>query len=253
MLEESGELWKDYATQQSPTVKEELIGRNIILVQKIANKMASSLPSHIARDDLYSYGVFGLLEAMDRYNPELGIPFSAFAVKRIKGAIIDGIRKEDWVPVSVRKKAKLLEQSYRKIEGDLERNATDQEVAHNLGITVQELNNWLLSIQYITVLSLDEPLGQGEENSLRDTVTDYHSPNPAQLSETKEVKETLVKAVNDLPDKEKLVITLFYYEDMTNKEIAEVLELSVSRISQLHTKAIFRLRGKLSRFKKNLF
>lgn len=250
MTGEPQELWKAYITDKSPEIKDQLVHHYIPLVERVAAKASCSLPEHLSKDDLVGYGVFGLLEAVDRYNPEQGVPFQYFAVKRIKGAMIDGIRKEDWVPVTVRKKAKLLEQAYQKIEKSHGSTAGDEEVAAELNITVNELMQWLKDIQYITILSLDEPLDADGVLMLKDSVTDAVSPDPVKTMEKNEIKKYLAKAVGELPEKERTVISLFYYNDLSNKEIARVLELSDSRISQLHTKAIFRLRGKLSRLKK---
>lgn len=251
MAAEPYELWKNYLLEKSPELKEQLIIRYVPLVQRIAAKISGQLPAHCIKDDLYSYGIFGLLETIDRYNPELGIPFSSFASKRIKGAILDGLRKEDWVPVNVRKKAKLIEQAYRKLEA-LQGNVRDEEVAAELGISVEEFRNWLSNIQYITIISLDEPLAEDEGSLLKVGVLDETSPDPARQSEEQEIKKLLAKAVGELPEKEKTVISLYYYHDLANKEIAQVMELSDSRVSQLHTKAILRLRGKLARMKKIL-
>lgn len=246
------ELWRDYITQKSPELKEKLIVYYISLVKKIANKISYQLPEHYSKDDLFSYGVFGLIEAVERYNPELGIPFSSYASKRIKGSIVDGIRKEDWVPATIRKRAKMIEQAYQKLESNLQRNVTDEEIAAELSISLDEFRNWLNNIQYITIISLEEPVSDDETGFIKDSVTDQYSPNPAVLSEELEVKKLLAKAVGELPDKERMVVSLFYYHDLSNKEIAHVMELSDSRVSQLHTKAILRLRGKLARMKKVL-
>jgi len=250
MSAEAKELWEKYAAQKSPEVKEELILHYVPLVRKIANKTIHNLPGNYSREDLYTYGVFGLIEAVDRFDPYLGYPFETFAIKRIKGAIIDGIRKEDWIPWGIRKKARLVEQAYHKLESVLQRSATDEEVARELNISLEEYNNWLKNIRFVSVVSLDEPLLDSESGLLIDCVPNDLSPNPVQLSEEKEIKKILAKAVEELPEKEKLVISLFYYHDLSNKEIAQVMEISDSRVSQLHTKAVFRLRGKLARMKK---
>lgn len=250
-MKELNELWENFLTQKKPEIKEKLILHYIPLVQKIANKMAYYLPNHIGSDDLYGYGVFGLFEAIDRFNPEYGCSFNSFAALRIKGSIMDGMRKEDWVPASIRKKAKLIEKAYQKLEMGLGRNANDEEIAAELGLTPAELSQWLSNIQFVTILSLEEPLTGEEDLVLRDSIPNKESPDPLQLSEKSELKALLAKAVGELPEKERMVISLFYYNDLANKEIAKVMELSDSRVSQLHTKAIFRLRGKLSRVKKN--
>jgi len=247
---EADELWRDYFNNRCPELKEKIILHYAHLVKNIANKVSYYLPTNFIKDDLYSYGVFGLIEAIERYNPEIGIPFAGYAVKRIKGSIIDGIRKEDWVPASVRKKAKIISQTYQKIETNLLRSATDEEIAAELHISVNELAVWLKQIQYVTLLSLDEPL---TETSYKiESIPDKYCPDPLNNLEVKETKNILADAVGDLPEKERMVVTLFYYEGLTNKEIAELLKLSDSRVSQLHTKAIFRLRGKLARVKKSL-
>ncbi|MDD2211452.1 MAG: FliA/WhiG family RNA polymerase sigma factor [Clostridia bacterium] len=245
-------LWKEYLLNKAPAVKEDLIVHYIPLVQKIVKKMVCVLPAYMQQDDLFSYGILGLLEAIDRYNPNLGIPFAGFAVKRIKGAIIDGIRREDWFPVTVRKRAGQVEQAYQKIELQVGRNATDEEIASELGISLEELSKWLKTLQYITILSLDESFSEEQEVCLMDSLFNSESPNPLQITVEKEIKAILAKAIAGLPEKEKVVISLYYFHDLSNKEISQILELSPSRISQLHTKAIFRLRGKLSLYKKNL-
>lgn len=252
MAGESHELWKEYFVSKNPAIKEQLVIENISLVRKMADKVGSYLPRHVPREDLYSNGIFGLLEAVERYNPQLGIPFNLYAGKRIKGSIIDALRREDWVPEGLRKKARLLEQAYQKVEAELNRNAADAEVAAFLNITPEELYQWLKNIQFISIISLDEPLAESEDSKMVHNIPDFTSPNPVQQAEENEVKKILARAVGELPEKEKLVVSLFYYQDMTNKEIAQIMELSDSRISQLHTKAIFRLRGKLARLKKNL-
>ena len=249
---QNNENWKIYMSSNSPEIKEQLVLQHINLVQKIANKVATYLPSHISRDDLNSNGIFGLLEAADRYNVELGIPFPAYAAKRIRGAIIDAMRREDWVPTALRRKAKLIEEAYSILENELGRNASDEEVAEHLKITLTDLDQWLKNIQFISIISLDEPLIEGDDGVYAEQITDLSSPNPVVISENNELKKILAKAVSSLPEKEKTVVSLFYYNDLSNKEIAQVMNLSESRISQLHTKAIFRLRGKLSRQKRNL-
>jgi len=245
-------LWKEFFLKKDPAVKEKLIVHYISLVQKIAKKAACSLPSYIDQDDLSSYGIFGLLEAIDRYNPDFGIPFTSFAVKRIKGSIIDGLRKEDRLPATLRKRARQIEIAYQKVETQLCRNATDEEIATELGISQEDLAKWLKSLQYITILSLDEPLSEDQDTSLKDNIYNPESPNPMQIMIENEIKGILTNAVESLPKKEKNVISLYYFHDLSNKEIAKVLEVSPSRISQLHTKAIFRLRGKLSQNRKHI-
>ncbi len=250
MLNDPHELWGKYVEDRNSESKEKLIIHYAVLVKKIANKISHYLPEHFSKEDLNSYGVFGLIDAIERFNPALGIKFVSFASKRIRGAMIDGIRKEDWVPVNVRKKAREIEQAYQKLEMLCEGNISDEEIAKELNITLPELSRWFNSIQYVNVLSLHEPINEEGASVLADNVQDKISPNPEELIEKKEIIAVLTKAIDELPEKEKKVVSLYYYNDRSNKEIAEILELSDSRISQLHTKAILRLRGKLSRIKK---
>lgn len=179
MAEEPDKLWKDFIDQRRLEVKEELILHYISLVQKIAHKISYQLPSHYSKDDLFSYGIFGLIEAVERYNPALGIPFKNYAAKRIKGSIVDGIRKEDWVPVTTRKKAKLIEQAYQKLENEQGKNISDEAVATELNISVEEFRGWLNNIQYISIISLDEPIAEDENSLIKDIITDQYTQNPA--------------------------------------------------------------------------
>ena len=249
MPTEPNELWEKFTKQGDMDAKEALIIEYIPLVQKISNQMAGHFPTYISKDDLYGYGIFGLLESIDRYDPNLGVPFSFFAGKRIKGAMIDGLRREDWIPAALRKRAKQIENAYRIIEMESGRSAEDHEVAEALDMSDEELQSWLAKIQFIHLLSLDEPLPGDDELYIKESLKDPNSPDPLEQIENEEMKDVLAKAIEELPEKEKLVVSLYYYEELSNKEIAQVMELSESRISQLHTKAIFRMRGKLIRYK----
>jgi RNA polymerase sigma factor for flagellar operon FliA len=242
------ELWEKFLKEGDFSSKEALIVEYIPLVQKISNQMAGHFPAHIAKDDLYGYGIFGLLESIDRYDPDLGVPFPFFAGKRIKGAMIDGLRKEDWIPTALRKKAKQIENAFMSVEMEFGGAAEDRMVAEALDMSEAELRSWLSKMQFVHLLSLDEPLPGDEELYIKDSLKDPKSTDPMERVEDDEVKAVLTDAIEDLPEKEKLVVSLFYYEDLSNKEIARVMELSESRISQLHSKAVFRLRNKLSRY-----
>jgi RNA polymerase sigma factor for flagellar operon FliA len=242
------ELWEKFLKEGDIPSKEALILEYIPLVQKLSNQMAGHFPAHIAKDDLYGYGIFGLLESIDRYNPSLGVPFSFFAGKRIKGAMIDGLRKEDWIPTALRKRAKQIENAFRVVEMESGGAAEDGQVAEALDMSEEELRSWLSKMQFLHLLSLDEPLPGDEELYVKDNLKDPKSPDPIDKIQDDEIKSLLAGAIEDLPEKEKLIVSLFYYEDLSNKEIAQVMELSESRISQLHSKAVFRLRNKLNRY-----
>jgi RNA polymerase sigma factor for flagellar operon FliA len=241
-------LWEKFLKEGDLLSKEALIIEYIPLVQKISNQMAGHFPAHIAKDDLYGYGIFGLLESIDRYDPDLGVPFSFFAGKRIKGAMIDGLRKEDWIPTALRKRAKQIENAFRTVEMESGGAAEDHQVAAALDMSEEELHSWLSKMQFLHLLSLDEPLPGDEELYIKDNLRDPKSPDPVDKVQDDEIKSLLADAIEDLPEKEKLIVSLFYFEDLSNKEIAHVMELSESRISQLHSKAVFRLRNKLNRY-----
>ena len=246
---ELSELWEQFITNGSMEAKEALIIEYVPIVQKISNQMAGHFPAHISKDDLYGYGIFGLLESIDRFDPNLGVPFSYFAGKRIKGAMIDGLRKEDWIPTALRKRAKQIENAYKAIEAATGRNAEDSEVAEALEMSEEELQSWLSKIQFIHLMSLDEPLPGEDELYVKESLKDPNSPDPLEQVESEEMRDVLARAIEELPDKEKLIVSLFYYEELSNKEIAHVMELSESRISQLHSKAVFRLRNKMLRYR----
>jgi RNA polymerase sigma factor for flagellar operon FliA len=223
------------------------------LVHRVARHMASSLPSFIQLDELVSLGTLGLVEAARRYQADEGVSFETYAVWRIRGAILDGLRRNDWIPRDIRKQAREIEQAYAFVEGREQRAATEEEICEYLGISPQELHRRLAEIQAGTVLSLEQSLSsEEEESSLMDVLADPRATDPYDEARRKEIARILAAAIERLPEKEKLVITLYYYEELTLREIAEVLELTPSRISQLHTKAICRLRGSLSRKKKDL-
>jgi len=238
------QLWLNYHNNKNPDVREKLIQNYIGLVKLVAGRIAIGLPQHVDKDDLISNGFFGLLEAIERYDPTRGIKFETYAVARIRGSILDAIRAQDWVPASVRQKARHFEQTVSQLEHRLGRSANDSEIAIALDISVDELHNLLNQLNACTIIPL-------EEFAKTETATNIVL-NPSQHIETEEIKLTLAKAIDKLPDKEKLVVSLYYYEGLTLKEISLIMKLSEARISQLHTKAIFRLRGALSRIKASL-
>ncbi|MDK2877500.1 MAG: polymerase sigma factor FliA [Thermoanaerobacteraceae bacterium] len=232
-------LWADYNDTKDKKIKEQLVESYIPLIKHIVNRMAISLPSYIDSEDLISYGIFGLLQAIERYDASKGVKFETYAYARIKGSIIDELRKLDWIPQNIRKKAKLLQKAYAELEQSLGRTVKDEDICNYLNLSNDELQNLYNEIAFTTVLSFDDLLFT--EDYMRESV------RPDIMAEKKEVKRLLGQAINRLPYQEKLVITLYYYEGLTLKEISKVLELSQGRISQLHTKAILRLRGSLSR------
>lgn len=241
---EINHLWIAYQQNKSMEIRELLIQNYLGLVRLVAGRLAIGLPQHVDKDDLISNGFFGLLDAIERFDPIRGIKFETYAVARIRGAILDAIRAQDWVPVSLRQKARQYEQAVAQLEHNLGRSAQDNEIAASLNISLDELNHLLHQLNAATVIPLEE-FAKSEPVSNQQI-------NPSYNVETEEIKNTLAKSIEKLPEKEKLVVTLYYYEGLTLKEISLILKLSEARISQLHTKAVFRLRGSLSRIKSSL-
>lgn len=246
-------LWHRYKKQKDASAYEELIMSYIHLVKYVAGRLAISLSTQVEMDELYSYGVEGLLDAIERYDIDRNIKFETYAIARIRGAMIDGLRAMDWVPVSVRQKAKELEKAYNHLESELMRPATDEEVAAYLGVSLEELYRMMKDASATALLYLDDLVNNddGEEKSKRvaDYLCDESAENVLAALELEAVRDALAEAISKLPEKEKQVITLYYYEGLTLKEIGKILGLSESRISQLHTKAILRLRSRLNRVK----
>ena len=219
------------------------------LVKFVAGRVGAGLPSHVDDEDLISYGLLGLMRAIERFEPEREIKFETYAIPRIRGAIIDELRAMDWVPRSVRGRARDIERAIADLEARLGRAPTDEEIAQKLGVSHDELEESLGEISRSSVVALDElwtVSSGGDPVSLIDTIEDTQGPNPqAALAET-ELKEAIGEALARLPEREKLVVTLYYYEELTLREIGEVLGVTESRVSQLHTKAILRLKASLA-------
>ena len=215
----------------------------------VAGRVSSGLPPSVEFGDLVSYGVFGLLDAIDKYDPERGIKFETYAIARIKGAIIDELRADDWVPRSVRFKAREIERAYVSMESELRRIPTDEEVAEKLGITLDEYLNLLGKLSLISLVALDELWTVSGDHpdkiSLADTVEDVKVKDPSKTFEIEEMKDMIADAINKLPERERIVVSLYYFEGLTMREIGEVLSVTESRVCQMHTKAILRLRAKL--------
>ncbi|MDD4602106.1 RNA polymerase sigma-D factor [bioreactor metagenome] len=238
------QLWNQYQKTKTAETREMLIEHYIPLVKLVAGRLAIGMPHHVDKEDLISNGFFGLLESLERFDPARGIKFETYAVARIRGSILDSIRAQDWVPSSLRQKARQYESTLADLENRLGRSATDQEIAEANDTTVTELHHLLNKLNASTIIPLEE-FAKTETSS-------NQSLNLSENIEEKEVKDTLAKAIDRLPDKERLVVTLYYYEGLTLKEISVIMKLSEARISQLHTKAVFRMRGALSRIKSSL-
>jgi RNA polymerase sigma factor for flagellar operon FliA len=243
------ELWRRYKEHGDGGARERLVVAYSPLVKFVAGRTGSRLPSHVEQSDLISYGMIGLIEAMDRFDPRRRIRFETFAMQRIRGAIIDELRSLDWVPRSVRSRAREIEEANSKLEHELGRAPTDEELAERMKIDVAELQDSLLQISNSSILALEElwmtPDASGDRVSLLDTIEDENAPDPQAALDTSEVKDLLSEAIQDLPERETLVVALYYFENLTLREIGEVLGVTESRVSQLHSKAVLRLRSKL--------
>jgi RNA polymerase sigma factor for flagellar operon FliA len=244
------DLWRRYKSGGDQKAREGLVVAYSPLVKYVAGRMASGLPAHVDEADLISYGLVGLINAIERFDLGREVKFETYAITRIKGAIIDELRSLDWVPRSVRQRAREIERANAKLEHRLQRAPNDEEMAAELGISVDDFQDALLQISHSTIAALDELWtvndSSGDQVSLLDTITDESAPDPASLVDQTELKDRVADAIARLPEREKLVIALYYYENLTLREIGEVLGVTESRVSQLHTKAILRLRSRLS-------
>ena len=243
--EEKLKLWEEYGKNKTPELREKIIIEYAGLVKIVAGKLGIYLGYNVEYDDLVGYGTFGLIDAIDKYDFDKGVKFETYASLRIRGAILDQVRRMDWLLRTVRQKQKRMDAAYQKLETESGRFATDEELAAELEISVEELSQWQAQTKAAGVVSLDEYLEQGSENGIVGTVESEDFTGPEKQMEQKTMKEILVQSLESLTEKEKKVILLYYYEELTLKEISEVLEVSESRISQLHTKAIQKLRLKL--------
>jgi len=243
------ELWGHYKSGGTPETRERLIVHYSPLVKFVAARVAAGLPQSIEQADLVSYGIFGLIDAIDKFDPGRGFKFETYAISRIKGAIIDELRSIDWVPRSVRAKARSIEHAYSKLENELMRTPDDKELAVELDISEGELAQNLSEISFVGLVALDELIAAGNERSnpatVGDTVAADGFNDPVAAYEVDEMKTLLADAINRMPDRERLVLTLYYYEGLTLAEIGQVLGVTESRVCQIHTKAILQLRSRL--------
>ena len=244
------DLWRRYKDGGDQRARERLVVAYSPLVKYVAGRMASNLPAHVEEADLISYGLVGMISAIERFEPSREIRFETYAITRIKGAILDELRSLDWVPRSVRARARDIERAHAKLEGKLQRVPTDKEMSAELDISEAEFRDSLVTISNSWVSALDELWASqdsgGEGVSLLDTIPDDSAADPEQAIDANELKDRIADAISRLPEREKLVIALYYYENLTLREIGEVLGVTESRVSQLHTKAVLRLRSRLS-------
>ena len=241
--EEKQKLWDEYSKKHTPELREQIIMEYANLVKIVAGRLSIYLGYNVEYEDLVSYGIFGLIDAIDKFDCEKGVKFETYASLRIRGAILDQIRKMDWLPRTLRQRQKKIDAAYQKLETISGRSATDKELAQELEISTDELENWQNQMKISNLVSLDEYMEQGEGKVEAQSSEDYAQPE--RVIEKEELKRILMDALQGLTEKEKKVILLYYYEDLTLKEISVALEVSESRISQLHTKALQKMRKKL--------
>jgi len=242
-------IYRKYSTTGVSSEKEKLTIEYTPLVYNIVQRMAIKFPSHIDLDDLMSSGIIGLMDAIDKFQPEKGVKFPTYAEARIRGAILDELRAMDWVPRSVRQKAKKIEVAYSKLESKLDRPAKDEEIAQFMNMTLDEFYEMLNLTKGISLFSVDQLDQQNgsinKDKSLYSYIVEFHKETPFSLFQLKEIKEKIQETLERLPEKERMVASLYYYDELTMKEIGEILGISESRVSQLHSKIILRLRSKL--------
>jgi RNA polymerase sigma factor FliA len=247
--EDIARLWAEYKRSPGREVRDQLIVHYSPLVKYVAGRVATGLPQNVEQADLVSYGIFGLIDAIDKYDPERGFKFETYAIARIKGNILDELRSIDWVPRSVRAKAKALERAYAKLESQLHRTPTEAELAEELDLTDDQLQTTLSQISFTGLVALDEMLSGSERGdggaTLGDTLSDGDD-GPMAAYEITEMRAILADAISRLPDREKTVLTLYYYEGLTLAEIGSILGVTESRVCQIHTKAVIQLRTRVA-------
>ncbi len=249
------ELWEEYQKTRDPAIREFFIKQYAPLVKYVAGKVAVGMPSSVEFDDLVGFGVFGLIDAIDKFDPNKNVKFKTYAVTRIRGSIFDELRSIDWVPRSVRQKTREIEDAIVRLEAKLGRTASDTEIAGAMGISEGEFQQTLYKISGTSIMSLNDVWYSGDDSeriSIGDSIESPSSLNPDVIVEREEIKRVIVESINELPEKEKMVLVLYYYEDLTLKEIGQVLNVTESRVSQLHTKANLRLRAKLTNIRKGI-
>ena len=240
-------LWNEYQKNKTPELREQIIIEYSPLVKLVAGRLSMYLGYNVEYEDLVSYGIFGLIDAIDKFDPRKEVKFETYASLRIRGTILDQIRKMDWIPRTVRQKQKKIDEAIKQIEMRTGKNAQDEEIAKELGVSDEELMNWQSQLKVTNIVSLNEYLEQGAE-PVMDARKNSHFVQPEDKIQEEELKKVLGEAIDTLTEKEKKVILLYYYEDLTLKEISNILEVSESRVSQLHTKGLLKMRKKMGNY-----
>lgn len=240
-------IWLEYKMNNNLDYRQQLIIKYLGLVKYVVRKMIKNYPQALEEDDLYQIGILGLSEAIDRFDPDYGIKFETYAIPRIKGSIIDELRKLDWIPRSLRNKLNTLREKTGELEQKFSGSYTDDEVANGLGIEVDDLHNWKKDVNSINIFSLDKPIDESNKQNLYDVIEDNSYIKADEHIEDSEMKRLLLKAIKKLPEKTRLAITLYYYEKLTFKEIGKILNVSESRISQIHSETMTKLKKEINK------
>lgn len=240
-------LWNMYQKEPTPEIREQIIIEYAPLVRLVAGRLSMYLGYNVEYEDLVSYGVFGLIDAIDKFDVKKDVKFETYASLRIRGAILDQIRKMDWIPRTVRQKQKKIDEAIKKVEMQTGKAAMDEDIARELGVSEEEYMNWQAQLKVTNVVSLNEFVEQGSE-PVMDARGNSHFAQPEDVVSENELKEVLEQTLDTLTEKEKKVILLYYYEELTLKEISKVLEVSESRVSQLHTKALLKMKKKMGSY-----
>jgi len=239
-------LWQAYGQHRDATLRDRLVLHYAPLVKYVAGRVGTGLPAHVDIADLVQSGVFGLWDAIDRFEPERGLKFETYAMQRIRGAILDELRAQDWVPRTVRSRAREVERALERLESRLQRSATDAEVAAELDVSVADLRELYAQLQLTSVIALDELMAVGRGGtSIAETLPDDTAQEPGALLDSVESRRLLAEAVSQLTDRDRVVVSLYYFENLTLAEIGRVLGVTESRVCQLHTRAVLRLRSKM--------
>jgi len=245
-IDELSKLWARFKSTADPRARDLLIVHYSPLVKFVAGRVGAGLPRNVDQADLVSYGVFGLIDAIDRFEPERGFKFETYAISRVKGAILDELRALDWVPRSVRSKAREIERSMSELEHRIQRSPSENELANHMSIDVEDLRDNLAEISNLGLLALDEVFSSEGGTSLGEMVADPGGLSPEAAFQREETRRVLADAINRLPDRERLVLTLYYYEGLTLAEIGEVLGVTESRVCQIHAKSVMSLRNRMT-------
>ncbi|GIP46643.1 RNA polymerase sigma-D factor [Paenibacillus sp. J53TS2] len=241
------DLWESWKEHGDLEAKKQLIEKYLSIVDYVSGRLAVGLPKNVSKDDLASNGVMGLIDAVEKFDYKRGLQFETYASWRVRGAILDGLRQGDWVPRSVREKAKKIEEGYQNLEQQYLRSVTDTEMSSYLNISEKEFQSMLQDVAVMTLCSLEDPIREEESETRLTLLVDEKAKNPDYKVREFYLRDSLAKGIEKLTEKERTVVSLLYYEDLSLSEIAEVMSLSPSRISQLHSKAILRLRGSLEK------